>query len=274
MPRYFLKEPEAGADLTMIKAITFDLWDTVIHDASDEVKRHALGLRSKRDERRHQVWTALQRLSPIDYEQVVLAYDVTEAAFNRVWKSHYCTWTVRERLRVLLNGLDRTLPEDEFVSLVEAHEQMEAKVPPDLVEGMNDVIASLSALYPLAVVSDAIVSPGKHLRTILDHHGVLEHFKAFAFSDELGHSKPHRAMFASVAQQLGVNIEQLLHIGDRDHNDVKGSQALGMATILFTATRNADEYNTSADAICASAADLPAAIEALVRNRSALSNMP
>ncbi|GIT27925.1 MAG: hypothetical protein CM1200mP41_39690 [Gammaproteobacteria bacterium] len=32
----------------MIKAVTFDLWDTVIHDDSDEPKRAAQGLRSKK----------------------------------------------------------------------------------------------------------------------------------------------------------------------------------------------------------------------------------
>ena len=248
----------------MIKAITFDLWDTVIHDDSDEPRRAAQGLRSKHEERRHQVWEALQQHRPIDYGQVRLAYDVTEAAFTRVWKCHYCTWTVRERLRVLLSGLNRTLPENDFVSLVEAHERMEADVPPDLVDGIAEVIAGLSQRFPLAVVSDAIVSPGRDLRRILEHHGVIQFFQGFAFSDELGHSKPHRSMFASAAQQVGVEIDQLLHIGDRDHNDVKGSQALGMKAILFTATRSADKDNTSADAICETAADLPAAIARLV----------
>ena len=37
----------------MIKAVTFDLWDTMIHDDSDEAKRKAQGLRSKKTERRH-----------------------------------------------------------------------------------------------------------------------------------------------------------------------------------------------------------------------------
>ena len=43
----------------MIKAVTFDLWDTMVVDESDEPKRAAQGLRSKRDERRHLVWEAL-----------------------------------------------------------------------------------------------------------------------------------------------------------------------------------------------------------------------
>ena len=43
----------------MIKAITFDLWDTVIHDGSDVQRRAKQGMRSKKAERRHLVWEAL-----------------------------------------------------------------------------------------------------------------------------------------------------------------------------------------------------------------------
>ena len=80
---------------------------------------------------------------------------------------------------------------------------------------------------------------------------------AFAFSDEVGHSKPHRAMFAAAAEQLDVPIESMIHIGDRDHNDVQGAHALGMKAILFTATRDVDRTGTHADAICERYADLP-----------------
>ena len=88
-------------------------------------------------------------------------------------------------------------------------------------------------------------------------------FIGFAFSDEVGHSKPHRSMFESAAEQLGVEIGEMVHVGDRDHNDVKGPQQLGMKAILFTASRDVDKTNTSADAICGSFDKLEAAIERL-----------
>ena len=47
-----------------IKAITFDLWDTIVHDDSDEPKRKAKGLRSKKAERRHLLWEALNSQAP------------------------------------------------------------------------------------------------------------------------------------------------------------------------------------------------------------------
>ena len=49
-----------------IKAITFDLWDTLVVDDSDEAKRAERGLRSKFDERRHLLWEALNAEKPID----------------------------------------------------------------------------------------------------------------------------------------------------------------------------------------------------------------
>ncbi len=247
----------------MIKAVTIDLWDTMIHDDSDEAKRKALGLRSKKAERRHLLWQALNAVEPIEAERVTLAYDVADAAFNRVWHDQFITWAIAERLQVVLEGLGRKLPEETFAEVVAAHETMEVDIPPDTVDGIAEALAELAQRYKLCVVSDTIVTPGTGLRDLLEVHGLKQHFSGFAFSDEVGHSKPHRAMFDAAATQLGVAMEEMVHIGDRDHNDVKGSQALGMKAVLFIATRAHDKDRTSADAICASHAELPGVIDGL-----------
>jgi len=58
-------------------------------------------------------------------------------------------------------------------------------------------------------------------------------------------------------------LANIVHVGDRDHNDVKGPQALGARAVLFTATRDKDKNNTTADAICERYDDLEAAIAKL-----------
>jgi putative hydrolase of the HAD superfamily len=247
----------------MIKAITFDLWDTIVDDDSDEPKRAAQGLRSKYDQRRHLVHEALKTSDPVDYDDVVLAYDTADAGFNLVWRELQINWTVAQRLSVVLKGLGRQLAEPDMAALVEATGQMEVEIPPDPVPGIGGALEVLSSRYKLAVVSDAIVTPGTGLRQILDHYGLARYFSAFAFSDEVGHSKPHRAMFESACGQLGVGLEEIVHIGDRDHNDVKGPQALGAKAVLFTATRPADKDTTTAEAICESHDALPAIIDRL-----------
>ena len=246
-----------------IKAVTFDLWDTMVDDESDEPKRAAKGLRSKRDERRHLIWSALNTVAPIDLESVTLAYDTADAGFNLVWKELHINWTVEQRLRVVLNGLGLGLPPEAFDRLVEDTGRMEVEIPPDPIAGIGEALADLSQRYKLAVVSDAIVTPGVGLKAILEGHGLARYFSAFAFSDEVGHSKPHRSMFDCACEALGVAVEEIVHIGDRDHNDVKGPHALGAKAVLFTGVRDADKDATTADAVCESHHDLPAIIDRL-----------
>ena len=80
----------------MTCAVTFDLWDTIIHDDSDEIKRRKQGLRPKQEERRHLLWEALNKQQRISWKKVSLACDNADASFNRVWRQQSVTWTVRE----------------------------------------------------------------------------------------------------------------------------------------------------------------------------------
>jgi putative hydrolase of the HAD superfamily len=248
---------------TTIEAITFDLWDTMICDETDEPKRKAQGLAPKPVARRELLHAALARHGDIDFATVATAYDVADAAFNKVWKGHSVTWTVAERLGVLLDGLGRSLPADEMAQVVETTENMEGDVPPDAVEGIRQALEILAGRYKLCVVSDALVSPGRVLRGMLRRHGLEDYFQGFVFSDEIECSKPDPRIFYSAAEQLGVDLTAMVHIGDRDHNDVKGPQALGMKAVLFTAVRAHDEKTTSADAICRHHDDLPGIIDGL-----------
>jgi len=247
----------------MIKAVTFDLWDTIVHDDSDEPKRAAKGLRSKKAERRHLLWRALSEVEPIDPALVDLAYDTADAGFNLTWRECSINWTLEQRLRVVLSALKRSLPADAMGALVAATADMEVEIPPDPIAGIAEALEDLAGRYKLCIVSDSIVTPGTGLRAILETHGLKRYFSGFAFSDEVGHSKPHRAMFDSAARQLGVALDEMVHIGDRDHNDVKGPQALGMKAVLFTASRPDDQDKTSADAVCQRHRDLPGVIDRL-----------
>ncbi len=231
------------------QAISFDLWDTLFIDDSDEAVRASRGMRTKRAERRFLVHEALSRHYPVTADQVDLAYDVVDAAFRKVWHDQHVTWSVRQRLSVLLDGFQLTLPEGELAELVRLHEDMELTVRPRLVPGVKAALEELRGRYKLAVVSDAIFSPGRALRELLRGENLLNFFDALVFSDEVGCSKPDRRVFDQAAGELGLPAVGLVHVGDRDHNDVKGAQAAGARAILFTAVKNRDDV-TSADAIC------------------------
>ena len=69
----------------MIKAITFDLWDTVFIDDSDEPKRKAAGRLSKKDERRFLVYEFVQKHKDVSKELIDSIYNTADAAFSKVW---------------------------------------------------------------------------------------------------------------------------------------------------------------------------------------------
>jgi putative hydrolase of the HAD superfamily len=246
-----------------IKALSFDLWDTLVLDDSDEPERQARGLRSKKAERRYATWEALNRHRPISLEQVSLAYDIVDAAFNQVWHEQYVTWTIRERIAVLLEGLGRSLSATDLETLVEHHETMEVEIPPDPLPGAGAALEELHGRYQLCVVSDVIVTPGRNLRKLLERHDLARHFDAFVFSDEVGRSKPHRAMFDAAARALDVDLTELLHVGDRQRKDIAGARALGAKAVLFTGSRDADKNQTTADGVCERYADLPRLVDKL-----------
>jgi putative hydrolase of the HAD superfamily len=252
-----------GALPARTKALSFDLWETLIVDDSDEPKREALGLRSKKTERRYATWEALNRFEPISLEEVTLAYDVVDAAFSRVWHEQFVTWSVAERLSTLLRGLGRSLPAAALAELVEHHERMEIEVPPDTVPGVGAALDELRDRYRLCVISDTIVTPGRNLRRLLEHHGLARYFEAFIFSDEVGRAKPHPRPFEAAATALDADLSEMLHIGDRQAKDVAGSQALGMKAVLFTGARDSDRVGTTADAVCERYVDLPRLIDRL-----------
>jgi len=169
-----------------ISAVTFDLWDTVIVDDSDEPKRAAKGLLSKYLTRRELVWKFLEQHEPVDREMVDVAYGTADAAFRRVWYGHSSTWSVSERLEVILKGLDRTLPTREMEELVRLHEEMEFEIQPDLAPGIVEAIRELHGKYKLGVISDTIFSSGRVLRKLLKANDIEQYFDVFIFSDEAG----------------------------------------------------------------------------------------
>ncbi len=252
-----------GGAMSRVRVVSFDLWDTVFIDDSDEPKRRQQGLPSKPVERRDLVHRFLSRHGPADRALVDCAYDTVDSAFRQVWHHQHVTWTVEVRLRVLLAGLKRELPEADLRELVRLHEDMELRVRPDLVPGVAEALRTLSQRLTLVVVSDAIFSPGRALRELLAGYGLRDLFSAFVFSDELGCSKPAPGMFRRAAELVGYRLDEVVHIGDREHNDIAGAKEAGTRAVLLTAAVDRGSANTHADAVCRDFGQLPAIIDSL-----------
>lgn len=248
-----------------IKAITFDLWDTIFIDDSDELKRKIAGKPPKTVERRQLVYNVVKKYNDnISQEIVNFVYDAIDAAFKKVWLEQFVTWSVYDRLILILKGLNLTLPEDELKKLVLLHEEMELNFLPSTIKGVHEAIKELHKRYKLGVISDVVFTPGRYLRKLLEDEGILEMFDVFIFSDEIGKSKPDPYVFYKACEEFGIKPEELVHIGDREHNDIEGAQKIGAKAILCTAIIDRGSSNTKAHSVFNDYKDLPKIIDNLV----------
>lgn len=241
----------------MIRAITFDFWDTLVADDSDEQRRAAIGLPTKPQARLQLLVDEItQSHLQITPEQIAEAFKYANQQFNHAWKKEYHTPGVAARLKNAYDYLHIPLTPG-FSKVVRLVEDMEVMIPPNFVPGVNETLAEMSKHYTLAIISDTIHTTGKGLRTLMERQGILQYFRVFIFSDEVGASKPSPVVFERASQELGLPLAQIAHIGDRESNDVEGPLALGMKSILFTEVIDRDSKNTKASAICRKFTDLP-----------------
>ncbi len=247
----------------MIKAITFDLWDTVFINDSDEPKRKAAGWPPKQVERRQLVKKFVEKRSSVSMKLVHAVYNAADAAFKKVWYEQHKTWSVQERLDIIFKGIGIKLPDSDMKVLVRLHEEMELEFRPDFIPGVHKAIKSLHQKYKLGVISDTIFSPSRALRNLLEGEDLLKYFDVLIFSDEIGCSKPEPDIFEEACNRLGVRFRELVHIGDRENNDIIGPRDIGIRSVLCTAAVDRGSANTLADAVFNNYKDLPEIIDSM-----------
>ncbi len=217
-----------------IKAITFDIWDTIVIDKSDEEKRLKTGLPSKREERLNSIFKLVNSYSKLDMSIIEPLYTENNKWFEKLWTEEFKTPPAHDRIRRLCNMLGINPTNEEIEKTASYWQNMELDIPPQVLSDAVLVIKKLCKSYTLAIVSDAIITPGIVLRKLLKKYDILDSFMHFAFSDEVGFSKPSKEIFNFILNKLSLPAEECLHIGDRPVNDIDGAKKVGMKAFLFT----------------------------------------
>jgi putative hydrolase of the HAD superfamily len=247
----------------VIKAVTFDLWDTIVIDDSDEGERETKGLGTKAKARRDAFVGELVQWAGVSERQAEAGFSYCNEWFNRQWLVEQRTPSIRERLT---QGFEYVgfEPTPNFEALIEKFAGMEVETMPMLVPGIKEALEALKGKYRLGIISDAVVTPGVRLREMMTNLGVAHYFEDFVFSDEAGRSKPNRHVFELAARGLDVAVEEIVHIGDREEKDIVGARTLGAHAVLFIgANDRGHAYNTQANVVCDRMVDLPVLIERL-----------
>jgi putative hydrolase of the HAD superfamily len=221
----------------MIKAITFDFWNTLYKAAP-----YAAGLR-----RRFLLDLFARNQIDVDEAQIDVAEDVARKEWNRIWREEYRTPPAADWVHWMLDELLVQLPPGDFKALADYYDRslLDADPGPTLIDGAGEAVRRLAQRYRLGVISDSGLSIGHTLRHFLNRDGILDCFTCTTFSDEVGVSKPHMRIFQLTLDQLGAKPHEAAHVGDLTHSDIAGAKAIGMYAVRLTA--NYDDANRSVE---------------------------
>jgi HAD superfamily hydrolase (TIGR01549 family) len=226
----------------VIKAVLFDLDETLIHD--EAVSRHAFFICALSVTR--------------DQQKARQLAEAAEAHAKRCWAAlpaiglEYATRIGHSALEGLWATYDSSIPgEAALQSKIEAYrleawraalEQCELESDPEALQILwrhlraryplypdaDELLVQLRSKYKLGIVTNGVAGLQ---RRKLEGSGLLHWFDAVAISGEVGIGKPERGIFEWVAAELNVPLEACVMVGDNAERDVQGGINAGMRTV-------------------------------------------
>jgi putative hydrolase of the HAD superfamily len=148
-------------------------------------------------------------------------------------------------VRRLLGDFGVSIDDDELGRYLEA-EHVAWDPARILAANTHPLLEALRARgLKLGLVSNAF-DPGWLLHRDLAQMGLDQRLDFSVFSSEVGMRKPHPAIFERALEELGVEPERALFVGDRLYEDVRGAAEVGMTTVQALWFR-ADEHPDGAE---------------------------
>jgi len=238
----------------VVRAVTFDLWSTLIEVVSYTEERVA----------------ALQGAAEgagfrCPVEAAAEAYRCSNLMYEHEWRTRHVQVDSGARLDYMLGRLGVVLGGEERAALLREFEDAFLRRPPPLKPGALEVVGALSGRYRLGLISDTGVTPGRVVRLYLRDRGLLGHFTSLVFSDETGLCKPHPEVFRRALRELGAEPCEAVHVGDLLRTDVAGANAAGMRMVWVRSPHQDGKSDAEPDYVIDSLHELPGIIESMGR---------
>ena len=96
-----------------------------------------------------------------------------------------------------------------------------------------DTLPALDALKERGLRVGAVSNWMWQLPELLHSLELVSHFDFIAASARIGFEKPHPQIFRYALEQVGVEPDEVVHVGDHLDADVAGAQAVGIAPVLI-----------------------------------------
>lgn len=212
-----------------MRAIAFDLWETIITDSPET----ALKQQQCRLERMSEVFDRAGK--PVVREALEAAYRHTWTRCNDLYWSRDRDIPARMQILHMLEPLmgEGEAPEELLEDLEQAYVGAAADHLPDLVDGAAELLSHVRGKWRIGLVSNTGRTPGVILRGVLDRLGLGGVFDVALFSNEHGECKPEPSIFARLHEELGVAAADVVFVGDNLFSDVWGAKQAGMRAVHF-----------------------------------------
>lgn len=206
-------------------AVTFDFWNTLC--LPDNERFRAERLRVTRE-----VFAA-DGISLTD-EQLDAALVAVFERFNESWAANE-QFTAPDAAELLADLAGPGLSVDGRARLTAVYLTANRDSPPPLNANVAETLRRLKdGGLRIGIICDVGMAPSPVLRGFLEHHGVLQYFDHWSFSDEVGVYKPHPEIFEHALAGLGgVEPARAVHVGDLRRTDVAGAIAMGMTAVRY-----------------------------------------
>jgi putative hydrolase of the HAD superfamily len=210
----------------VIEAVTFDFWETLVHEAPLTMREGQIA-----------GWVEALEAEGIDVprEDIASALAANWQVFDERWAANDGQHTPVDAVAFMCGHLGVEAGDALRRELVQVFTHVGETAPLELAPGIEECLLGLrEAGVRVGIVCDVGMTPAPTLRLRLERHGVLRHFLGWSFSDETGWFKPAAEAFAPALHALGVrDPARAAHVGDRRRTDVAGARALGMVSVRY-----------------------------------------
>lgn len=158
-------------------------------------------------------WQALERRTKQEFDQGLLS--------GRV--DHGFWWTFHTYLLQQCGSMD-----DGVRNALIENTQNSANWD-QILPGTRDALERIRRQYSIAVISNA----DGRIDAVLRRCGICDCFASITDSGNVGHEKPHPAIFATALREMKAAPAESLYVGDVYSVDYVGARNAGMQAVLF-----------------------------------------
>jgi len=208
----------------MIKAITFDLWGTLIKGSPDYKEARAKYIQEHCENHTiEDINSTIMRIKA-SYDDAIEKHGI-----------HYNSLVIYQ---TIINELGIHQLLDGFGLRGVCH-NLFMKHPPYLYSNDTlEVLESLSKQVPLVLISNTVLIDGGILKPVINGLGIGKYFKRMIFSSDVNMSKPNTLIFKIAHEMICERKEHILHVGDNPITDVKGAMDYGFKARRINSTNH------------------------------------